>query len=164
MKQLLIHSRTLTLALALVALFSVGACKHSGMAVTADGRALSIDIDVPTDLSEGDTQELKVEIRNRGVNRMKDVVFEVEMPNELIVLSTVPGDDLRASEMMTASGRKQFIYRAGDIDAQSVAHVKYHVRAAFGSLDRTGDIRVTAWSEDLPGDRLVETKNIHLRR
>jgi len=120
---------------------------------------------VPTDLSEGDTHELKVEVANRGVNRMKNVVFEVEMPNELIVLSSVPGPDLQASEMVTSSGTKQFIYRAGDVGAQSVAHVRYHVRAAFGSLDRTGDIKVTAWSEDLPGsNRLVEHKHITLRR
>lgn len=164
MKKKHLHSRTLALVLALLATFALGACKHSGMAVTADGRALSIDIGVPTDLSEGDTEELKVEIRNRGVNRMKDVVFEVEMPNELIVLSTVPGPDLQASEMMTSTGTKRFIYRAGDVDPQSVAHVRYHVRAAFGSLDRTGDIRVTAWSEDLPGDRLLETKKIYLRK
>ncbi len=164
MKQNSGHSRVLALALALVALFAFGACKHSGVAVTGDGRALSIDIGVPTDLSEGATEELKVEIRNRGVNRMKDVVFEVEMPSELIVLSTVPASDLQASEMMTSTGTKRFIYRAGHVGAQSASHVRYHVRAAFGSLDRTGDIKVTAWSEDLPGNRLVETKKIYLRR
>jgi len=158
------HSRLFALVLALVALFAIGACKSSGTAVTADGRSLNIEIDVPTDLSEGDTHELKVEVANRGINRMKDVVFEVEMPNELIVLSSVPGADLQASEMMTSEGTKQFIYRAGDISAQSVSHVRYHVRAAFGARDRTGDIKVTAWSEDLPGNRLVEHKHITLRR
>lgn len=164
MKQNTGQSKAIALALTLVVLVSFGACKSSGVAVTGDGRVLSIDIGVPTDLSEGDTEELKVEIRNRGINRVKDVVFEVELPNELIVLSTVPASDLQASEMMTSTGTKRFIYRAGDVSAQSATHVRYHVRAAFGSLDRTGDIKVTAWSDDLPGDRLVEHKNIRLRR
>ncbi len=164
MKQTSGHSKLVVLALTLVAVFSFGACKHSGVAITGDGRALSLNIEVPTDLSEGATEELKIEVRNRGVNRMKDVVFEVEMPNELIILSTVPASDLQASEMMTSTGTKRFIYRAGDVGAQSATHVRYHVRAAFGSLDRTDDIKVTAWSEDLPGDRLVETKKIYLRK
>jgi hypothetical protein len=38
------------------------------------------------------------------------------------------------------------------------------VRTRFGSLDHTGDMKVTAYQKDLPGDKLVETRSIKLRR
>ena len=57
-----------------------------------------------------------------------------------------------------------FVYRSSNIQAMSTDTVRYHVRAAFGAMEKTGDIRVTAWSDDLPGEKLVETKLIKLRR
>ena len=36
--------------------------------------------------------------------------------------------------------------------------------AAFGALERSGDIRATAYNRDLPGNKLVETKYVKLRK
>jgi hypothetical protein len=153
----------LTLALAAVAILPA-ACKSSGVAVTGKGQIINIDIDVPQDLTDGATEELEVRIKNRGVNTLQDAIFEVELPRELVVLSTVPGRGINASERMDADGDKIFVYDADDIEPLNDAVVRYHVRASFNGLDRSGDIKVTAWAESLPGDRLVETKFIKLRR
>jgi hypothetical protein len=150
--------------LAVTVVIVMGACKSSGVAVSQRGQVMNIAIDVPTDLSEGETKEMLVSVSNRGVNELDDVFFQVEMPSELIVLSEIPSGGVERTDRMTTTDTRIFQYRAGDIEAATSSEVKYHVRAAFGSLDRTGDIKVTAWSEDLPGDRLVETKYIRLRR
>jgi hypothetical protein len=150
--------------LAVTLVIVIGGCKSSGVAVSPRGQVMNIAIEVPTDLSEGETNEMVVRVANRGVNEIGDVFFQVEMPSELIVQSEIPSGGVERTDRMASSATRIFQYRAGDIEAATSAEVKYHVRAAFGSLDRTGDIKVTAWSEDLPGDRLVETKYIRLRR
>jgi hypothetical protein len=38
------------------------------------------------------------------------------------------------------------------------------VRTAFGTYSQTGDVKETAWQRDLPGDKLIETALIKLRR
>ncbi|MEO8216524.1 MAG: hypothetical protein ABI718_05530 [Acidobacteriota bacterium] len=157
-------TRKLAVALASVALIAgLSACKTSGLALTSKGQVMHVDIDVPTDLSEGQTEELVVQVGNRGVNNIGNVVFQVEMPNELIVLSSVPSGGLDPSETVSPSGGRMYVYRARELHPTNSATVRYHVRAAFGSLDRSGDIKVTAWSDDLPGDKLVETKYVKLR-
>ena len=150
--------------LAVSLVMGLGACKSSGVAVSGRGQVMNIDINVPTDLTEGGTEEMVVRVANRGINELSNVFFEVEMPRELVVLSEVPSGGVQRADRMSTMGSRISQYSAGDIEAATSAEIKYHVRAAFGSLDRTGDIKVTAWSEDLPGDRLVETKFIKLRR
>ena len=152
------------LAFAIVLVAGLAACKTSGVALTSKGQIMHVDIDVPTDLSEGQTEELVVGVGNRGVNNIANVVFQVEMPSELVVLSSVPSGGLDPTETVSPSGGKMYIYRAKELQPTNTATVRYHVRAAFGSLDRSGDIKVTAWSDDLPGDKLVETKYVKLRR
>jgi hypothetical protein len=154
--------RVALVVLAVSLVMGLGACKSSGVAVSERGQVMKIDINVPTDLTEGGTEEMVVRVANRGINELSNVFFEVEVPSELVVLSEVPSDGVQRLSSMGNNRISQ--YRAGDIEAATSAEVKYHVRAAFGSLDRTGDIKVTAWSEDLPGDRLVETKYVKLRR
>lgn len=149
------------LAVAMLAI--LGGCKSSGVAVSERGQIMNMDIDVPTDLSEGETKELTVSIANRGVNKIDDVIFEIEMPNELLVLGQNPSPGVRWTDRMSSWGTKIYQYQAGDIEVGTEAEVKFNVRAQFGSLQRTGDIKVTAWSEDLPGDKLLETKYIKLR-
>ena len=162
MKQTYFGRVVLTIFAVMLIAMATG-CKSSGVAVSGRGQIMNIDVDVPTDLSEGETKELTVRLTNAGVNEIDDVIIEVEMPNELIVLSQIPSRGVTMTERLSSLGTKIFQYRAGDIEAATSSEVKFHVRAAFGSLPRTGDIKVTAWSEDLPGDRLVETKYIKLR-
>jgi len=149
---------------ALLLLGGLVGCKSSGVAVTSEGQVMHVDIEIPTDLSEGETKELQISVGNRGVSAMKNVVFEVELPAELVVLSSVPEAGLNGTEMTSPSGNKMFVYRSANIQAMTTDTVTFHVKAAFGAMEKSGDIRVTAWAEDLPGDKLVETKYIKLRR
>ncbi|HSN69137.1 MAG TPA: hypothetical protein VLV48_07825 [Thermoanaerobaculia bacterium] len=156
------------LALALVAVLALGgfsACKHSGVGVSSGGQIVGIDIDAPETLADSsETQELKISIRNSGVSRLGGFGFDVEMPNELVVLSQTQSPGVTWTERVTSGGTKLYHYEVNEISVGSRAEVRYHVRTAFGSLDRTGDIKVTAHSDQLPEGSLVETKFIRLSR
>lgn len=159
------HSRMYMLVLALFAiLISTVACKHSGVAVTDKGQVMQIDIEGADDLPDNYTDTLLVSVQNRGANNLSDVEFTVEIPSELIVLEETHGDGMEVMEMQTASGTKLYHYRVGDIGVTEESEAKFRVTTRFGSLDRTGDIKVTAWQKDVHGDKLVETKLIKLRR
>ncbi len=147
-----------------VMLLVSGACKHSGVGVTNDARIAHLSLEVPTDLSDGETKELTVALGNRGVGKIKNVRMEVEIPNELVVLSVVPGGGINMSEGgMTSTGRL-YHFEAGDIEVASSSEIRFHVRASFGALDQTGEIKVTAFASELPNGSLVETKVIKARR
>jgi hypothetical protein len=155
-------------ALALVSVLALGgftACKHSGMAVSSSGQVIGIEIHAPEHLADtAETQELKVVVANRGVNKLSAFGFDVEMPTELVVLSQTQSPGVTWTERVTGAGTKLYHYEVNEISVGSKAEVRYHVRTAFGTLDRTGDIKVTAYSDELPGDQLVETKFIRLSR
>lgn len=146
-------------------LFTVAltACKSSGMSVSDRGQILKINIDSPVDLSEGETKEVVVELGSRGINRIDNVVFEVEFPGELVILSEVHGDGITLAELVGSDGNRVFQYSAGNLSPGETSTARFHVRAAFGTRQRSGDIRVTAYSNDVPGDKLVETKYVKLR-
>ena len=152
----------LTAALALV--LGSAACKSSGVAVTERGQVMKINIEGADELADGATDDLKVEVANRGANNLADVEFTVEIPNELVVLEENHGEGMEVMEMRTASGMKLYHYRVGDIGATEESTATFKVRTAFGTMDRTGDIKVTAWQRDVVGDKLVETRMIKLRR
>ena len=156
-KLLLIAAMILTLSAAL-------GCKSSGRAVSSEGHVINANIVAPSDLSEGETEEVKVTVTNRGFNKLSAFVMDVEMPTELIVISQTQSPGVEWTERVTAGGQKAYRYTVNEISVGSKAEVNYHVRAAFGSRNETGDLKVTAWSEQLPGDRLIETKRIRLRR
>jgi hypothetical protein len=154
-------------ALALVAVLAIGgfACKHSGVAVASGGQVVGIDIDAPETLADSsETQELKITIANRGVNKLGGFGFDVEMPNELIVLSQTQSPGVTWTERVTSGGTKLYHYEVNEISVGSRAEVRYHVRSAFGTRDRTGDIKVTAYSDQLPNGQLVETQFVRLAR
>lgn len=139
------------------------ACKSSGMGVTERGQLLKINIDSPTDLTEGDTKEVTIAVSSRGVNRIGSVVVEVEMPSELVVITEVHGDGMALAERIGENGTRVFQYSVGDLNPGETSTARYHVRAAFGARPQSGDIRVTAYSTDTPGNKLVETKYVKLR-
>lgn len=157
------RTRISAVALAAVTLLGLGACKSSGVAVAQGGQIVEAKIEVPTDLSEGQTENLEVTIANVGVNKLTGLSFDVEMPTELIVLSQTQSPGVTWTERITAGGTKLYHYEVNEVAAGSRAEVRYHVRAAFAGRDRTGDLKVTAYSDQLPGDQLVETKFIKLR-
>src|SRR2546423_357506 len=75
------------MALVAVALFTMSACKTSGMAMTSRGQLLKINIKHPTDLPDSGQDNLDVEISNRGVNNVRDILIDVELPPQLAVLN-----------------------------------------------------------------------------
>lgn len=154
-------------AIAAVMILATGlaSCKHSGVAVSKGGQIVNIDIKAPTTLGEGiESKALVVEISNRGVNKVDDLSFDVVMPTELIVVSQTHSPGVTWTERVTAGGQKLYHYTVDEIGIGSRAKVEYHVRTAFGNSERTGDIKVTAYSDQLPGDTLIETKFIRLGR
>lgn len=140
------------------------ACKHSGVAVTDRAQVMDIDISGAEDLPDNYTDEIRVSVQNRGANNLDNVEFTVELPPELLVVEESRGDGMNVMPMQTASGNRLYHYRVGDIEVGQESRATFRVTTRFGSLDRTGNIRVTAWQADLPNDKLVETKMIKLRR
>lgn len=155
------HTLTIaTMALLALALFAMSACKSSGMAVTSRGQLLKINIKHPTDLPENGEDNLDIAISNRGVNNIQDVLVDVELPPQLIVLDQT-GD--RGINAMHDPGSNVYHFTLGKIQPAEDAHLRFHVRTAFGTMRETGSVKATAWQRDLPGDRLVETAVIKLR-
>ena len=148
-----------TAALLLVAVFALAGCKSSGMAVTTRGQLLKINIDRPNELPEGGEGNLDVVISNRGVNNVKDVLVDVEIPPQMIVL-----DETHDRGMSMTSSGGAYHYVMGNVQPGENANIRFKVRTAFGTMSETGGVKVTAWQRDLPGDKLVETASIKLRR
>lgn len=150
-----------TMALLILALVGTTACKSSGMAMTSRGQLLKINIEHPTDLPDSGEDNLDIVVSNRGVNNIKDVLLDVELPAQLIVL------DQTADRGITVSrdpGSNVYHFSTGNIQAAETSKIRFKVRTAFGTMSETGEVKVTAWQRDLPGDKLVETAVIKLRR
>jgi hypothetical protein len=155
---------TLTLvALALVSLavFSMTACKSSGMAVTSRGQILKLNIENPTDLPEQGVDNLDIRVSNVGINNVQDVLLEVELPPQLIVLDQTND---RGINVMHVPGSNLYRFTFGNIQPAERSTVRFRVRTAFGTLRETGSVKATAWQTGLPGDKLVETAVIKLRQ
>src|SRR5688572_8305247 len=75
-----------TIAVLALGLLSASACKSSGMAVTSRGQVLSLNILHPDDLPEAGVDNLDVQVANRGVNNIQDILLEVELPPQLVVM------------------------------------------------------------------------------
>lgn len=149
--------------IALIALFA-GACKHSGIAITDEGSIINIDIDAPNDLAEGETGEVEVVVRNVGFSNLNDTIIQVEFPRELAVVSEEHGRGMVMLYGQAPNGNMMYQYDVGDIEVTQDSKARFEVRARFGSRDRTGDIKVLVWNDDISGDRLIETRAIRLRR
>ena len=151
----------LVIALALMMAFALTSCKSGGMAVTSRGQLLKININHPTDLPENGEDNLDIEISNRGVNNIENVLVDVELPPQLIVLDQTNG---RGVNVMHDPGSSVYHFTLGNVQPGESTSLRFRVRTAFGTLRETGSVKVTAWQRDLPGDRLVETAVIKLRQ
>ncbi|MBV9493652.1 MAG: hypothetical protein JOZ54_05365 [Acidobacteria bacterium] len=150
----------LVLAVALVAALGLVSCKSSGMAVTSRGQLLKINIHHPTDLPENGEDNLDVEISNRGVNNVQNVLVDVELPPQLIILDQTNG---RGVQVTHDPGSNVYHFALGNIQPTETSQLRFRVRTAFGTMRETGSVKVTAWQKDVPGDHLVETAVIRLR-
>jgi hypothetical protein len=149
-----------TMALVVLALFTVSACKSGGMAMTSRGQLLKINIQHPNDLPEAGEDNLDVVISNRGVNNIEDVLVDVELPPQLVVLDQT-GD--RGINAMHDPGSNVYHFTLSKIQPAEDSHLRFHVRTAFGTMRETGSVKVTAWQRNLSNNRLVETAVIKLR-
>jgi hypothetical protein len=155
-------NRVLTMAaLALVALLLIAAgCKTSGMAVTSRGQLLKVNINHPKDLPERGEDNLDVILGSRGVNSVRDVLLDVELPPQLIILDETHE---RGVTMTHDPGSNVYHYTLGNLQPGEDSTIRYKVRTSFGTMSETGSVKATAWQRDLPGDKLVETAVIKLR-
>ena len=149
------------MAILALGLLATAACKSSGMALTSRGQFLKINIEHPKDLPESGEDNLDVVIGNRGVNNIQDVLVDVELPPQLIVLDQTND---RGVTVTHDPGSNVYHFVLGNVQPGEDSRIRFKVRTSFGTMSQTGDVKVTAWQRDLPGDRLVETALIKLRR
>lgn len=149
------------MAILALGLLATAGCKSSGMALTSRGQFLKINIDHPKDLPEAGEDNLDVVIGNRGVNNIQDVLVDVELPPQLIVLDQTSD---RGVTVTHDPGSNVYHFVFGNVQPGEDSKIRFKVRTSFGTMNQTGDVKVTAWQRDLPGDRLVETALIKLRR
>jgi hypothetical protein len=150
---------TVMLALVSVVLFAAG-CKTNGMAVTSRGQILKVNINHPKDLPDRGEDNLDVVLGSRGVNSVRDVLVDVELPPQLIVLDETHE---RGVTMTHDPGSNVYHYTLGNLQPAEDSTIRYKVRTSFGTMSETGSVKATAWQRDLPGDKLVETAVIKLR-
>ena len=149
------------LMLVAVALFATVACKTSGMAMTSRGQLFKINIDHPKDLPDGGEDNLDISLSNRGVNNIQNILADVEVPTQLVVLDETHD---RGVTMSHDPGSNVYHYTLGNLQTGETSKIRFKVRTAFGTMSETGSVKVTGWQRDLPGDKLVETAVIKLRR
>jgi hypothetical protein len=148
-------------ALAVIALSLIAAgCKTSGMAVTTRGQVLKVNINHPKDLPERGEDNLDIVLGSRGVNSVRDVLLDVELPPQLIVLDETHE---RGVTMTHDPGSNVYHYTFGNLQPAESSTIRYKVRTSFGTVSQSDSVKATAWQRDLPGDKLVETAVIKLR-
>ncbi len=147
-------------ALVALALIAISGCKTNGMAVTTRGQLLKLNIIHPTDLPERGEDNLDIVISNRGVNSVKDILMDVELPPQLIVLDETHE---RGVTMTHDPGSTVYHYTLGNVQPAESSTIRYKVRTSFGSMMQSDSVKATAWQRDLPGDKLVETALIKMR-
>jgi hypothetical protein len=148
-------------ALSLMLAAMLTSCKTSGMAMTSRGQLFKINIYAPTSMAEGAEGNIDVVLSNRGVNNVQDILADVELPPQLIVLDQTSDRGINA---VHDPGTSVYHFTLGNLQPGEDSHVRFHVRTAFGTLAQTGQISVTAWQRDLPGDKLFRKTVIDLQR
>jgi hypothetical protein len=149
------------MALVLGALMTTAACKTSGMAMTSRGQLFKINVYAPDRLAEGAEGNIDVVLSNRGVNNIKDILVDVELPPQIFVLDQTND---RGITVMHDPGSTVYHYSLGNLQPAEDAHIRFRARTAFGTLSETGQISVTAWQRELPGDKLFRKTTIGLQR
>jgi len=147
-------------ALLAVSLFALNACKTMGMAATSRGQLFKININAPKDLPEAGEDNIDIVVSNRGVNNIKDVLVDVELPPQLIILDQTAD---RGINLVHDPGSNVYHFAAGNIQPGEDSHMRFKVRTTFGPATEAG-ISVTAWQSELPNDKLFRKTVIGLRR
>jgi hypothetical protein len=141
-------------------LLAAAGCKMSGMAITTRGQLLKLNINHPKDLPERGEDNIDIVVGSRGVNSVRDVLLDVELPPQLIVLDETHE---RGVTMTHDPGSTTYHYTFGNLQPTEDSTIRYKVRTSFGTMSQSDSVKATAWQRDLPGDQLVETAVIKLR-
>jgi len=149
-----------TLAAIAVILIAAAGCKMSGMAVTSRGQLLKLNINHPKDLPERGEDNIDIVVGSRGVNSVRDILLDVEIPPQLIVEDETHE---RGVTMTHDPGSNVYHYTFGNLQPAEDSTIRYKVRTSFGTMAQSDTVKATAWQRDLPGDKLVETAVIKLR-
>jgi hypothetical protein len=149
-------------ALAAAVVVALAGCKSSGMAMSNRGQIIKININSPTDLPNGEVDELKTTISNNGVNKLSTFKVDVELPPELEVLGEHHGPGVTVTDE-TNGTRHTYHYEVTALNPTAEVELRFSVRTAFGTARETGDMTVTVYQSDLPGGHLVESRRIKLR-
>jgi hypothetical protein len=148
-------------AVAILATGLMTSCKSSGMAMTSKGQLFKINIYAPDSLAEGADGNIDVVLSNRGVNKVSDILTDVELPPQLIVLDQTQDNGINVSH---DPGSNVYHFTISSLNPAEDSHIRFHVRTSFGTMTQTGQISVTAWQKDLPGDKLFRKTVINLAR
>ncbi|HEX9502472.1 MAG TPA: hypothetical protein VGA10_12545, partial [Thermoanaerobaculia bacterium] len=120
-----------------------------------------INIYAPDRLGEGGEGNIDVVLSNRGVNNVQDILTDVEIPPQVIVLDQTSDRGITA---IHDPGSSVWHFSIGKLNPAEDSHIRFKVRTMFGTLSETGQISVTAWQKDLPGDKLFRKTIIGLQR
>jgi|SRR5581483_4982869 len=153
-------NRLLTLAAMLLAMAGLSACKTSGMAMTSRGQLFKINIYAPKNLPEGGEGNVDVVLSNRGVNNVLNILTDVELPPQVTVLDQTQD---RGVTVAHAAGTNVYHFTLSNLQPGEDSTIRFHVRTNFGTLSETGQISVTAYQGDLPGDKLFRKTVIGLQ-
>lgn len=153
-------NRLLTLAAMLVMIAALTSCKTMGMAGTSRGQLFKINIYAPKTLPEGGTGNVDVVLSNRGVNNIENIVADVELPPQVTVLNETAD---RGVNVTQAPGTNVYRFTLGNLQPGENSTIRFNVRTNFGTLQETGQISVTAYQSDLPGDKLFRKTVIGLQ-
>jgi hypothetical protein len=156
--------RNRILILAAMAVMIAGlttSCKTSGMAMTSRGQLYKINIYAPKSLPEGAEGNIDVLLSNRGVNNVSNILTDVELPPQLIVLDQTNDRGVNVSH---TPGSPMYHFTLGSLNPGEDSHIRFHVRTSFGTMTQTGEISVTSYQNDLPGDKLFRKTIIELQR
>jgi hypothetical protein len=157
-------NRILTIAalvIVAVALIAAAGCKSGGMAVTKRGQLLKINIEHPVDLPEQGEGDIGIVLGNRGMRNVKDVLLDVELPPQRAILDE---KHERGVTMSHDPGSGSYHYTLSNLQPAEDSTIHFRIRAMFGTMSEIDGIKATAWQRDLPGDKLVETAVIKLRK
>jgi hypothetical protein len=149
------------ISIILAGVLATVSCKTSGMAVTSRGQLFKINIYAPKNLPERGEGNIDVVLSNRGVNNVQDILVDVEVPAQVVVLDQTNDRGINVSH---DPGSPLYHFTLGNLQPAEDAHMRFHVRTMFGTMTETGQISVTAWQRDLPGDKLFRKTVIALQR
>ena len=153
-------NRLVVLATALVVVAGLTSCKTSGMAMTSRGQLFKISISAPNRLPEGGEGNINVVLSNRGVNDVSNILADVEFPPQLAVLDQINPNGVM---VMHNPGTNVWHFQVPKLHPAEDATLRFHVRTTFGTLQQTGQISVTAYQSDLPGNKLFRKTTINLQ-